>query len=151
MQDFNTMRKSISVFCCALVVVSLLFSGCSSINKTQKTAVLGSAAGGAIGAIIGKRAGNPAVGATIGAVIGASTGAYIGKRLDNFTGNRLTKTSPLYVVNGKVFLGKEAEDLLSSIQSETIESVVILKSKEAVALYGNKGANGAVLIHVKEI
>ena len=120
-------------------------------NKSQKTAVLGSAAGSAIGAMIGKRAGNTAVGATIGAVIGASTGAYIGRKLDILSGHKNRPNPPLFVINGHTFVGEEAQQMLAKIQSERIENVVVLKTEEAVARFGNKGQNGAVIVSVKEI
>jgi phage tail tape-measure protein len=145
------MRKILSLLSIALLMGLFLFTGCSTINKTEKTAVLGSAAGGAIGAMIGKRAGNTAVGATIGAVIGASTGAYIGRKLDNLSGHKNRTNPPLYVINGLTYVGKDAQQMLAHIESERIESVVILKTEDAVALYGNKGENGAVLISLKKI
>lgn len=61
---------------------SLLFSGCASMNKTTKGAVIGTAAGGAMGAVIGKAAGNTALGAIIGATAGGATGAVIGHKMD---------------------------------------------------------------------
>lgn len=145
------MRSVLVVICVALVIVSSIFTSCSSINKTQKSTVLGSAAGGALGAVIGKRAGNTAVGATIGAVIGASTGAFIGKRLDYISGKKSNKPAPLYVINGKVYIEKDARNLLAAIQPEKIERIEVLKTEEAIALYGNKGENGAVLVSVKDI
>jgi len=60
----------------------LIFSGCASWNKTQKGAVVGTAAGGAMGAVIGKVSGNTALGAIIGAAVGGTTGAIIGHKMD---------------------------------------------------------------------
>ena len=48
----------------------VIFAGCSTMNKTQKGAVIGTAGGGAAGAVIGKASGNTALGAIIGAVVG---------------------------------------------------------------------------------
>jgi len=69
----------------SLVVVlstMLIFSGCASWNKTQKGAVVGTAAGGGMGAVIGKATGNTALGAIIGAAVGGATGAVIGHKMD---------------------------------------------------------------------
>ena len=145
------MRKLLSTLSLAVIVIVILLPGCSTINKTQKSTVLGSAAGSAIGAMIGKRAGNCAVGATIGAVIGASTGAFLGRKLDLLSGQKDKDHPPLYVVNGLTFLGKDAQNMLANIEKEKIESVIVLKNEEAVALYGDKGENGAILISLKEI
>jgi outer membrane protein OmpA-like peptidoglycan-associated protein len=61
---------------------AMLFVGCASWNKTQKGAVIGTAAGGAIGAIIGRTSGNTELGAIVGATVGGATGAIIGNQMD---------------------------------------------------------------------
>ena len=71
-------RMSVIMIACA----ALLFSGCSSMNKTQKGGAVGVAAGGAMGAVIGKASGNTALGAIIGAAVGGATGAVIGHKMD---------------------------------------------------------------------
>lgn len=67
-----------------VVVLSsaLLFSSCTSFNKTQKGGAIGAVGGGAMGAIIGKVAGNTGLGAIIGATVGGATGAVIGHKMD---------------------------------------------------------------------
>lgn len=60
----------------------ILSMGCSSLNKTQKGAVIGTASGTAMGAIIGKATGNTALGAIIGAAVGGTAGAIIGNKMD---------------------------------------------------------------------
>lgn len=66
----------------AIVVIPLLFGGCSTLTRTQKGAGIGTAAGGAAGAVIGRAAGNTAIGAVIGAAVGGVTGAVIGNKMD---------------------------------------------------------------------
>ena len=69
----------------SLIIVlsaAFLLSGCASWNKTQKGAVVGTAAGGAMGAVIGRASGNTALGAIIGAAVGGATGAVIGHQMD---------------------------------------------------------------------
>ncbi len=65
-----------------LFSVALMLSGCSSWNKTQKGAAVGTVSGGAMGAVIGKATGNTALGAIIGATVGGATGAIIGHQMD---------------------------------------------------------------------
>jgi outer membrane protein OmpA-like peptidoglycan-associated protein len=62
--------------------VILILSGCASWNKTQKGAVVGTAAGGAMGTVIGRASGNTALGAIIGAAVGGAAGAIIGHQMD---------------------------------------------------------------------
>lgn len=78
----KTMKIKIATYCLALAAFSMLAASCSSLTKTQKGAIIGTAAGGTIGALIGKKAGNTAVGAVVGGAIGGVAGAYIGKKMD---------------------------------------------------------------------
>jgi len=71
----------------------LILSGCASWNKTQKGAVIGTAAGGGMGAVIGKVTGNTALGAIIGAAVGGATGAVIGHKMDK-QAEEIKKTVP---------------------------------------------------------
>jgi outer membrane protein OmpA-like peptidoglycan-associated protein len=64
------------------IIVAILYSGCASMNKTQKGAVIGTAGGAAAGAVIGRASGNTALGAIIGATVGGVTGAIIGNQMD---------------------------------------------------------------------
>jgi len=70
-----------------LLSATLILSGCASMNKTQKGAVIGTATGAAMGAVIGETAGNAAMGAIIGAAVGGAAGAIIGKGINE---SRLT-------------------------------------------------------------
>jgi outer membrane protein OmpA-like peptidoglycan-associated protein len=76
-----------------VLTAAFLFTGCASWNKTQKGAVVGTAAGGAAGAIIGRASGNTAMGAIIGAAAGGATGAVIGRQMDK-QAEEIAKTVP---------------------------------------------------------
>lgn len=65
-----------------LVAITLTLMSCSSMNKSQKGAVIGTAGGGAAGAVIGRASGNTALGAIIGATVGGVSGAIIGRQMD---------------------------------------------------------------------
>jgi outer membrane protein OmpA-like peptidoglycan-associated protein len=78
-------RRTMKKFRMSLLVVlsaAFIFAGCSSWNKTQKGAVIGTASGGAAGAVIGRASGNTALGAIIGAAVGGASGAVIGRQMD---------------------------------------------------------------------
>lgn len=72
---------------------TFIFAGCASWNKTQKGAVIGTAAGGATGAVIGRASGNTALGAIIGAAVGGASGAIIGHQMDK-QADEIKKTVP---------------------------------------------------------
>jgi outer membrane protein OmpA-like peptidoglycan-associated protein len=62
--------------------MAALLSGCSSLNQTQRGAVIGAGAGGAVGAAVGAATGSTARGAIIGAAVGGVAGAVIGSQMD---------------------------------------------------------------------
>ena len=76
-----------------ILIGALILSGCASWNKSQKGAVIGTAAGGAMGAVIGRAAGNTALGAIIGAAVGGGAGAIIGRQMDK-QAEEIKKTVP---------------------------------------------------------
>ncbi|MBK8245682.1 MAG: OmpA family protein [Saprospiraceae bacterium] len=81
-----------------ILIISL--SGCSSWNKTQKGALIGTTGGAATGAVIGRASGNTSLGAIIGATVGGVSGALIGRTMD-----------------------KQAEDLRKNIPNANVERV----------------------------
>jgi outer membrane protein OmpA-like peptidoglycan-associated protein len=93
------MRK-LRVSLIMIVSTVLVLSGCASWNKTEKGAVVGTAAGGAMGAVIGRASGNTALGAIIGATVGGATGAVIGHQMD-----------------------KQAEEIKNTVPDATVERV----------------------------
>ncbi|MDX1830277.1 MAG: M56 family metallopeptidase [Lutibacter sp.] len=53
---------------------------------------------------------------------------------------------PLFIIDGK----ESSKDQLDKINSETIEKIEVLKGKNAVKKYGDKGENGVILITTKK-
>ncbi|MGE5383907.1 MAG: OmpA family protein [Omnitrophica WOR_2 bacterium] len=100
---------------------TLILVSCSSMNKSQKGAVIGAAGGGATGAVIGRAAGNTAMGAIIGATVGGVAGAVIGRQMDKqaaemekqVPGAKVERVGEGIVVefNGKVLFGFDKSDL----------------------------------------
>ncbi len=83
--------KSISLI--VVLSAAIVLSGCASLNKSQKGAAIGVAAGGAMGAVIGRASGNTALGTIIGAAAGGATGAIIGHKMDK-QADKIRKTVP---------------------------------------------------------
>jgi outer membrane protein OmpA-like peptidoglycan-associated protein len=94
-EQLNTsmIMKKLQLSLILVLSASLMFSGCSSLNKTQKGGAVGAVAGGAMGAVIGKASGNTALGAIIGATVGGATGAVIGHQMDK-QAEEIKKTVP---------------------------------------------------------
>lgn len=78
----TSISRNLGRFTLGIALLASVATGCKSMNKTQKGAVIGAAAGGAVGAGVGKAAGNTAVGAIIGAAVGGVTGGIIGRQMD---------------------------------------------------------------------
>jgi outer membrane protein OmpA-like peptidoglycan-associated protein len=118
------------------VAITVILSGCKSLNKTQKGAIIGTAGGGAAGAIIGRAAGNTALGAIIGATVGGVTGAVIGRKMDKqaeeikkeVPGAKVERVGEGIIVefNNKILFGFDRSDLSASARSNLDELKTIL-------------------------
>jgi TonB family protein len=67
-------------------------------------------------------------------------------KLINFRDKGTLQADPLYVLDGKVI---DKSDM-ANINADNIESLSVLKSESATAIYGKKGANGVVLVVLKK-
>ena len=77
------MRKT--KFMALLLCVTMILSGCGSMNNTTKGGLLGGGGGAALGAVVGGLIGKgkgAAIGAGVGAAVGAGAGVLIGKKMD---------------------------------------------------------------------
>ena len=74
--------RTIKQFTLLLALVGLIATGCKSMNKTQKGAVIGAAGGAVVGGVVGKALGNTALGVIAGAAVGGTVGAVIGNKMD---------------------------------------------------------------------
>lgn len=63
-------------------LLALTLTGCASLNRKEKGAIIGATAGGVIGGVIGNNTGSTTRGAIIGAAVGGTVGAVIGHQMD---------------------------------------------------------------------
>lgn len=117
---------------------AFIFTGCSTWNKTQKGAVVGTAAGGATGAVIGRASGNTALGAIIGAAVGGAGGAIIGRQMDK-QAEEIQRTVPdanvervgegiVVEFSSNVLFGFDKSNLSSDAKSNLNKLVTVLNS-----------------------
>lgn len=145
-------------------IVKLLFMGvlatsivsCSSLNRTQKGAAVGTAGGAATGAVIGRAAGNTALGAIIGGTVGGVAGAIIGKQMDkqaeemekNIPDANVTRVDEgiLLELNGEILFGFDQEVLTATAQSNLNELVNILNKypDTDIEVQGHTDSKGSV-------
>lgn len=124
------------IFCLAITGV-LLNAGCSSMNKTQKGAVIGAAGGGVAGGLIGKAAGNTGLGVILGATVGGVAGGLIGHKMDKQAEEIKQADANVKVVrvgegialefSDKVLFGYDSYTLNSSSTTNLDKIVTILK------------------------
>lgn len=129
--------KTIRQFALILTLLGLVASGCKTMNRSQKGAVIGAVGGGAIGGVIGRVAGNTAMGAIIGATVGGVAGAIIGKKMDKqaeemkeVLGDAEVKRVGEGIViefKDKVLFGFDRSDLGSTAQANLTKLSNVLK------------------------
>ena len=100
------------------------------LNKKNAPNVSAALLGEAVGVTVAKTSGQPGSAATV--------------RVRGRTGSVNGNSAPLYVVDGVPYNGG-----LNSINPNDIASTTILKDAAATAIYGNRGANGVILITTK--
>ena len=147
--------RSIQKTLTGIALVALILSGCKSMNKTQKGAVIGTAGGGAIGAVIGKAAGNTALGAIIGAAVGGATGAVIGHKMDKQAKEIEAKVPGAKVervgeginvtFNEKILFGFDKSDLSATAQGNLDKLAAVLKEypDTDIEIQGHTDSKGA--------
>ena len=78
--ESNRLRRPAAVL--AIFATALTSAACSSLNKTEKGAIIGAGTGAVVGGAIGRANGSTAKGAIIGAAVGGVVGGIIGKQMD---------------------------------------------------------------------
>jgi outer membrane protein OmpA-like peptidoglycan-associated protein len=147
--------KNLRLSVIVLLSTIMIFGGCASWSKTQKGAVIGTAAGGAGGAVIGRASGNTALGAIIGAAVGGAAGAVIGNEMDK-QAEEIKKTVPdanvervgegiVVEFNSNVLFGFDQSDLSEGAKSNLDKLVLVLNSyaDTDIELQGHTDSRGS--------
>lgn len=139
----------------AILASALMFSGCSSWNKTQKGAAIGTATGGAAGAVIGRASGNTAMGTVIGAAVGGVSGAVIGRKMDKQAEEiknqvpdaKVERVGEGIVVEFKnnILFGFDKSDLTNDAKDNLGKLVTVLNKypDTDIAIYGHTDSKGS--------
>ena len=127
--------KSLRIIGIVLLAISL--TNCSTWNKSQKGAAIGTGAGAATGAVVGRATGNTGLGAIIGATVGGVAGAVIGRQMDkqaeemkqNIPEAEVTRVDEgiLLELKGEILFGFDKSDLTSNAKQNLNELVSILQ------------------------
>ena len=81
-KNMLTMKQGIMSLTLLVTILAILLSGCKTMTKSQKGAVIGGTSGAVIGGVVGHSMGNTAMGAIIGAAAGGVAGGVIGHKMD---------------------------------------------------------------------
>jgi outer membrane protein OmpA-like peptidoglycan-associated protein len=147
--------KNLRLSVIVLISTIMIFGGCASWNRTQKGAVIGTAAGGVGGAVIGRASGNTALGAIIGAAVGGAAGAVIGNEMDK-QAEEIKKTVPdanvervgegiVVEFNSNVLFGFDQSDLSDGAKASLDKLVLVLNSyaDTDIELQGHTDSRGS--------
>ncbi len=126
-----------SIWFIYIMSIFMIFSSCKSWNKSQKGAVIGTAAGAGAGAVIGRASGNTALGAIIGAAVGGTAGVLIGRQMDK-QAQRIEDKLPdakverigegiLVELNDKILFDFDKSDLTSEAKTNLNKFIVVLQ------------------------
>ncbi len=147
--------KNLRLGIIVLLSTVMIIGGCASWNRTQKGAVIGTAAGGAGGAVVGRAAGNTAMGAIIGAAVGGAAGAVIGNQMDK-QAEEIKKSVPdahvervgegiVVEFNSNILFGFDQSDLSAEAKSSLDKLVLVLNSyaDTDIELQGHTDSRGS--------
>lgn len=129
--------KTFKIIVTSFIIIAIFSVSCKTMNKSQKGAVIGTAAGAATGAVIGKAAGNTVLGAIIGAAAGGVTGAIIGHKMDK-QAEEMKKDIPdaevirvgegiVIEFNSKILFGFDQSNLTTEARTNLDKLVAILQ------------------------
>lgn len=65
------------------------------------------------------------------------------------SGSKRSGTSPLYIIKNKRGDREVTNAVISDLEPDNIESIVVLKGKSAMNIYGKRGKNGVIEIKLK--
>ena len=149
-----------------LLCVTLILSGCASMNNTTKGGLLGGGGGAALGAVVGGLIGKgkgAAIGAGIGAAVGAGAGVLIGKKMDKAAAEaaaiegaqveQVTDNNGLQAVkvtfDSGILFDLNSSTLKAAARTSLTEFSAILKSNTDmdVAIFGHTDKSGTLEVN----
>ena len=161
--------KKTNLFLIVLLSVSIIFSGCKSLNNASKGGILGGTTGAAIGAgvgaLLGKDGKSAAIGAAIGGAVGTTAGVIIGKKMDKAAEEaakvegaqvetvqdanglkavKVTFDSGILFATGKSTLSKASKDALTKFSTILNEN-----STMDISIYGHTDNTGSLEVNQK--
>jgi outer membrane protein OmpA-like peptidoglycan-associated protein len=138
-----------------LTLFALVLSGCSTMTKSQKGAVIGGAGGAVVGGVVGRIMGKTAMGAIIGAAAGGVAGAVIGRKMDKQAAEMAKELADAEVIReGEGIVIKFKEKVLFAYNSAELNAAsktsldqlnnILRKYPETnITVIGHTDSNGA--------
>jgi outer membrane protein OmpA-like peptidoglycan-associated protein len=154
-QKSNRKLSKLASTAMGLGLFALLLSGCSTMTKSQKGAVIGGAGGAVVGGVVGRIMGKTAMGAIIGAAAGGVAGAVIGRNMDKQAAEMAKELADAEVIREgegivikfkeKVLFAYNSSDLNATSKKslDQLNSILRKYPETNITIIGHTDSNGS--------